>query len=215
MLGREGDSVGVGHRLPPEQVGDTEVAEFDPTVVVEQHVARLDVSVDDPELVGSSQRVRHGNAQARNFVGSEPPVSSYDLAQRTAIEIFRDEIVLTGRHASRRVDGHDVGMGREAGDRLCFAAKASPRPIVLDIVAQNLERDLTIERLLASEVDDRGSAVTEHAQDGVAVEHGAGKHANRRAGPAPGTESSTCGQSDATTHAPCVRGDVGCSPHGR
>jgi hypothetical protein len=116
-------------------VGDAEVAEFDPTVVVEQHVARLDVSVDDPELVGRSQRVRHRDAHACDLVGSERPLFSDDVTQRTAIEIFRDEIVLARRRASRRVDGHDVGMGREAGDRLCFAAKASPRPIVLDIVA--------------------------------------------------------------------------------
>ena len=97
VLGRESDDVRRGDRLCGEQPGDAEVAQLDPAVQAEQHVSRLDVTVEDAHPVGSAQGVGDRNADPRHGGQGLRSTGGDEIAERAAIEVFGDEIRLARR----------------------------------------------------------------------------------------------------------------------
>ena len=109
-----------------EDLRDAEVREVDTAVVVEQHVRRLHVAVDDALAVRVVERVGHA-AQDRDGARERQPLAPDQRGQRAA----RDQ---AHRHPGDAlfavdvvgVDRHDVRV-LEARDRLGLASRTAAR----------------------------------------------------------------------------------------
>ena len=188
VFGRERDDVGRRRRLPAQQPSDPEVAELDPAVSIQQHVSRLDVAVEDAELVCRDECVGDRHADLRHGRRWQWPFGRDDVTERPAVEVLGDEVRVTGLGPPGRVHGDNVGVGGQAGDRCRLPAKLTPRPLVLDAATQHLDRDQSVEGLLTGEVHDRRTTVAERAQDRVTGQYRTRCVPRLRAGPAVGAE---------------------------
>ena len=138
--GLAGESFGCEVRGSPEhqpgrglirifrEFGDAEVGDLRLPVGSEQNVARLDVSMNDTELVGSGERgenLDHERACSRRV---ERPLGQL-VGERVTGEPFHDDV----GHAvvfADVIDRDDVGVG-DPGRGACFACESASLPGLL------------------------------------------------------------------------------------
>ena len=115
LLGREvGGRAHHGARLGEGLLGvaapgDAEVGDLDLAAGVDQHVAGLDVAVDDAVLVGEGQRGGDVGADLGRPLGRQRTVLADQLAQRPPLHVLHDDEVRAFLLAPV-VDGDDVRM---------------------------------------------------------------------------------------------------------
>jgi hypothetical protein len=127
-----------------DDLGDAEVHELQAAVLPDHHVLRLDVAVDDADLVRVAQRhaqpVDHQRGQSR----ARPPARVEPLAQRHAVDELGDQVALGRVLAGVVVDLEDV-LVAQLGDRQRLAPQPRPRLLARRHVrVQHLDRDLAV-----------------------------------------------------------------------
>ncbi len=80
VLGGEGEDIR-GRGPDPEEPGNTEISELHPPVVAEQDVARLDIAVEDPDLVGRDKGVGDGHPDRCHQVSGERALRRDDVGK--------------------------------------------------------------------------------------------------------------------------------------
>jgi hypothetical protein len=152
--------------------GEPEVGDGDPAVAAAQHVARLEVAVDDARGVGrreaapgGEERVEDRGGRAR--AGAQPVVEGLAVDQ-----LHGDEVAARG--GADLVHGDHVGVG-EPGHRARLAQQPLARAIAGGRPAQHLERDPALEIGVERGVDRADRAGAELALDPVTPERRAGR----------------------------------------
>ena len=152
------------------EVGDARVA----APRLEHDVRRLDVAVDDSELVGRSDPARDLRHQLGGLVPREAAALLEHLLERASGAVLHDVVVVAIRD-SDVVDGDDVGvldargesgLAPESLDRLAIRQRAAE---------EDLDREQALESGSAPEVDDAHGASAELAQDLVGAERARGR----------------------------------------
>ena len=142
---------GVGQaRLPG--VGDAEVEDLHRAGGVFDHdVRRLDVTMDDARLVGAAQRIAHFLEDGELFEDRHGRAPVDHGGQRLSRDVLhRDErpvAVFTGVE-----DGDDVGVVEPAGGA-DFAREALPHGLVLEALAEQLDRDEAVDGGVPREIE--------------------------------------------------------------
>ena len=137
-------------------------------VLLQEYVARLDVPVQYPDLVGrgeSTERLGHDAEDALRGEGS--PGDDF-VAKGAARQALHHEI---GRRLllAEVQDRHDVWMDQAAGDE-CLLLKAPPHAGQRQCLGpEDLHGDPTLEPLVEGVEDPSHPALAEHAVDAVAT----------------------------------------------
>jgi hypothetical protein len=106
---------GLGEVAVAGRLGDAEVGEHDAAGVGEQHVARLDVAVEDALGVGGAQRAEQVDADLRDEPGRQRALLLDDLLEGAALDQLHDD---PGKavHHDGVVHGGDRGMVEARGE---------------------------------------------------------------------------------------------------
>ena len=140
--------------------------------VADEDVARLDVAMHEPGLVGGVERRRHLVEQRQRAGPRERAAGDERRERRAADELHRDEQPVVGLDGL--VHGDDVRM-LERGLHPALAAEATDELLAgAEARVEELQRRLTADRLVRGEIDGRHPAASEHAVDAVRPDHGAG-----------------------------------------
>ena len=123
--------------------------------LVDQHVLRLDVAVDDVARVRGAERARDLDRVGHRLGDREPSVAPDPLLQRLALDVLEHDV----RPAAVVLAGidhpDDVGMG-ELRHRPRLAAEALELiGVARHLAVHQLDRDLALERLVERAVDGR------------------------------------------------------------
>src|SRR5262245_14665795 len=144
------------------QLGQTEVGEFGVAVFGDKDIGRLDVAMQDADIVSGGQSVRDADEQLHDL----PPAASLRIgpvAQRAAIDEFRDEILLTLKFA-HVVDRKDMRMV-EKGRHLRLTLKPAARARVRQFSGKKLDRHRPVELGVACTIHLAHAALTEKSDD--------------------------------------------------
>jgi hypothetical protein len=158
--------------LEPGGAREAEVEDADAAVAADEHVARLEVAVDDAGVVGGGEASagldEHGDDLAPGaFFMAQP------AAQGAALDQLHGDEDLALKLADL-VDGDDVGV-REAGERLRLAQQAAAaRRALSELGAEDLEGDLAVELFVPRGEDQPHASFIEVAKHGEAADFGAG-----------------------------------------
>ena len=138
-------------------------------VVVEQHVLRLDVTVDVSGAVDRVQRLAELCRDTGGVGGAQRLRSAYCRLEIVAGHVAHDEVRLAVGNADV-MDGHHVGMlHRSGGARLRQEALAALR-IVSERRRDHLDGDVAVEIELAGTVNDSHAAPTDDRLDATLSE---------------------------------------------
>ena len=144
------------------EVGDLGVA-----LVVDDHVVRLEVAVDDSVAVGEPGRLEDLDAQVDRAVLVERRLGGDDLLERAPREVLHRDVVGAVVLAAVE-DAHDVRV-LEPGRRTRLAPEALDELLVLrEPAVEHLERHLAAEVGVLGAVDVRHPARADPADDAVA-----------------------------------------------
>ncbi len=137
-------------------------------VLVDEHVRRLDVAVDEPARVGGVERVRDLGDECQRACRRERPVVDQPAEIGAVHEAVRD-VQLSFRLA-RRVDGQDPPMvDRRREPRLAEKALSEGR-VAGQLGSYQLQGDRPVERELRRSIDDSHAASSDDLFDPVAGE---------------------------------------------
>ena len=151
---------GAGH------ADDAEVEDLQrPAIVVDHQVGRLDVAMDHARLV----RVGQPRAQAFHHLELAHDRNRLAPANQLRERLAADELHRDERPAvedAELVDRDDVGV-RQAAGGAGFTLEALPHLLVVEALAQELDRDGAIERGIAGEIHVAHAAALDEALDRV------------------------------------------------
>ena len=138
-------------------------------VVLDQHVGRLDVAVDQAGAMGGVQRIAD-LAEERERLGRLEPARGLDRLAQVATHVPHGEKQRALRLAGG-VDGDDAGVLKAGGDsRLAQEPLTKPR-VARQVGCEQLERHVPVEGVVAREVDRPGRAAAERPLDAVTGQH--------------------------------------------
>jgi hypothetical protein len=163
--------------------GQTEVRHFYPPAPVHQNVFRLDVAVDDAQIVGKLERVANLRHDGQRFARRDA-ARREQLAQRDAIHEFHEQVIHSARLAEI-MDGDDVRVAQpRQGLGLLFEARGEGG-IFLPSRRDNFQGDQAVEPGLAGFVHDAHAAPSQALDDfqlGKVLGDLAGRGRGRRRG---------------------------------
>ena len=111
----------------------------------EQDVARLDVAMDEPLVVGRSQSLGGLHADPHDFAERQLFLPREPLLQRFAGDQLHDHVGQLASPTFRPDDSDHVFVGDRGGGP-CFAAKTLPRDLVVrQFRIQNFDRDVPLQ----------------------------------------------------------------------
>ena len=140
-----------------DRAGDPEVDDLDLAVAADQHVAGLDVAVDEAPRVGRGERPGDGRADARDLARRQRAAPAQDGREVLAVDQLHDD-VRAARVLAVVVDGDDVRVA-ERRRRLGLLPEARRELRVAQVLgAQELERDVATEPGVVRAVDRRHPA---------------------------------------------------------
>ena len=147
---------------------DAEVRDLDAALVVDEHVVRLDVAVDDPVPVRVPERREHlADVRDRHGDGARA-AGDEELLQRPSLDVLHDDVVRAVGLAA--IEDRDDVRVREAGRVRCLAPEALDELRVVRVaLVEHLDRDLATELLILGEPDVGHAAAPELALEPVAA----------------------------------------------
>src|SRR5205809_144224 len=149
-----------------ERLGDPEVREHHPAVVVEHDVGRLHVAVHHTALMGVSQGAGRFPENPLDLRHGKRLLLVEQILERGARDVLHDEVVEPAL-ALDAIDGNDVGV-IELGRGLGLLLEAAHHLVVLsDVGRQHLDRDLALERQIMRQEDLAHPSLTQQALEPV------------------------------------------------
>jgi len=143
--------------------GQTEVRHFYPPAPVHQNVFRLDVAVDDAQIVGKLERVANLRHDGQRFARRDA-ARREQLAQRDAIHEFHEQVIHSARLAEI-MDGDDVRVAQpRQGLGLLFEAPGEGG-VFLPFRREDFQGDQAVEAGLARFVHDTHPAASQALDD--------------------------------------------------
>jgi hypothetical protein len=174
VVRRPHQRAGHGHALVGgEDPRDAEVGELHRgrLVLVDQHVLRLEVAVDDAGRVRVRERVGERPSHQHAELGEAEADRGRPGAQRAAAHELGDEVALHRGVAGVVVDLDDGRVG-QACHRARLAREAGARVGRRgEVRVQQLHRHLAVERGVAAAVDDRHAAAPHLLEELVPAQH--------------------------------------------
>jgi hypothetical protein len=165
----------VAGRTQVHQLGDAEVEQARLAVVAHQHVAGLEVAMDDEALVGVLHRC--GNAvEKREPRAQREPVARDVLEQRHAVDVLHHDVRLAVVGLAAVEQMRDVGMVELRQDLALLAQAALP--VLGRKAADQLDRDA----LLEAAVGAFGKQHRTHAAGAEFAQHAPGAEARAECG---------------------------------
>ena len=142
-----------------QQLGDAEVRDLHPALLVEQDVLRLDVAVDDALLVRVLERLADGRHDHQRLLRRQLP-RLQQLPQAHAVHKLHQQVI-EAVGLAEVIDGDDVGMV-EPGQGLRLAREPLGKARVFLLLAgQDLERHKAVEPRLARLIDHAHAAAAQ------------------------------------------------------
>ena len=164
------------------QFRETEVQDLHVPELGQENVARLDVAVDDPLVVGRVQRIGDLDADVNQLMDLQRPVHEA-VAQRAPPHQFHHDEGLSFVLVDVE-DRTDVAVVQR-GCRARFGSKPANRLLVLhQIIGEEFERDRAPEAEVVRPIDDAHAAGADLADDPVMVRDGGPDHGGPAAQPA-------------------------------
>ena len=156
--------------LRDARLGDAEVGHGRLALGVDDHVLRLQVTVDDAVAVSEARPLEHLADQPGSLLGSNAGVDH--LLQRAAFEVLHRDVVGTFELAAIE-DGDDVGVLKARGG-LGLAAEALDELLVLgEARVQDLECNPPLQVTVVGEPDVGHATRADALKDRVAaIDHG-------------------------------------------
>ena len=165
--GRPGVAWSLAHVLLPQ--GQPEIGHKRLAALVEQDVARLDVPMHQPLLVGVVQRLGHRRHQFDGFVHRQPGLLE-PRGEVGAVDVLRDDEAGKLFGAADIMDRHDVRV-IEIGDRAGFGQIGfGIFGAIHQLAMRHLDRDETLQLVVVGEVDEAETALAQHSLDPVATD---------------------------------------------
>jgi hypothetical protein len=171
----ERTAVGRARRIPlgirVDQLRNPEVEQLDVTVDADQHVARLDVAMDDQVGVRVSDGLEHVEEQAQPRLDAQRARVAI-LVDGLAVDVLENEIGLPGLRDARVDQMRDAWVSEPREER-AFA----PEPLFAGAIdqrdVQELDRGLTFEAAVTAvgEPDAAAAALSNHRNESVGTEH--------------------------------------------
>jgi len=129
-------------------VGQAEVEDFQSSIVVEEQIFRLDISMNNSFAVGGLQPLRNLSCIPERVVHSDRPPGNA-IGQWLAFDQLHDEELLPVMFLKAE-QGGDVGVA-ECGQELGFALEACETlGIPGHVLRQHLDRHVAVETLVVS-----------------------------------------------------------------
>ena len=154
-----------------DRTGDAEVDDPSAAVVTDQHVARLEVAMDDPRGVRSGEAARRLDEDLDDFTDAARSRREPRAEVRAAHELLREvDPVAVGADVVNR---DDVRV-RDAGDRLRLALEAREHLRLREVGADELERDLAVELWVIRGPHDAHAASSERLEQRESADRDAG-----------------------------------------
>ncbi len=161
-----------GERAGTRFAGQTEVDHPGLALLVEEHVLRLEIAVNQPRGV-SSQQPPPGRDEDREHLAHRALTGRKPASEGAAAQEVHGQEDLSLEHA--HVVHCDHVRVRQSRQRLRLTQKTGARRLVLDprlVALQQLERDLAIQFGVVGAVDDAHRTVADAFQDHVAADPG-------------------------------------------
>ncbi len=167
VVDRSERRAGQGDRGLGDGPGDPEVGHLDLALARHEHVARLDVAMDEPVGMCGGNRAGDLGGQAGRLAGRQGAGSPDDRGEVLAIdELHHDE--RAGRIGAVVVDAHDPAIV-ERGRRLRLCAEPGEEVGVLAVLGtQHLDRDIALELRVVRPVDRGHATLAEELDQAVA-----------------------------------------------
>ena len=153
--------------------GDAEVGDLHLALRREQHVPRLDVAVHDAVAVREVESGGDLGADPRRVHRREPALGPEEVAERLALDVLHDDEVRAVVLAVV-VDADDVGVVEHRRVLRLTAEPLDEARIARELGEQHLDRDESIELLIASEEDIRHATARDRPFDRVSVREDVG-----------------------------------------
>jgi len=136
------------------QLGQAEIHDARTLVLVQQHVAGVEVEVNHVLLVGRGDAVQDRSDQRADPLQRQGAVLAQDVAQRLALYVLEDQVGQSPELAGV-VDEYDVGMAQPARDAsLQRRAAVLVQPSQFRFArVQQLDGDQALQRRVVSQVD--------------------------------------------------------------
>ena len=162
---------GKGHLRLGDRPRDPEVHDLHPPIAADQHVAGLDVAMDDAARMGGLQRAGDRGRDAGGLRGRQRPVASQDRREVLAVHVFHDDVRPRGVLAVV-VDGDDVRVAQR-GRVLGLLAEPRPEVGIAQVLGtQQLDGDLATELGVERAKDGGHPALTEQLDQPIALTQG-------------------------------------------
>ena len=135
----------------------------------QKNVLGFQVSMDDPPGVGVVNGLAHLAHDRDRFGEADRTMDGHSLAQRPALEELHDEKKLTVTRLPEVEERDDIRMCETAG-ALCFLVETLHGRLVLCRGRRDqLQRDLSLHRVLERTIDDTHPSASEHAEQRVPI----------------------------------------------
>ncbi|MDF3043565.1 MAG: hypothetical protein K0Q71_6271 [Thermomicrobiales bacterium] len=151
-----------------QPLGDTEIDQSGPAVLVDEDVARFDVAVDITSGMGVVEGAPNLLQQLGHVVGMEGRVGGDDLLQRLPAHQLHDD---EGRAVvlADVIDVDDVRVGEGGGRARLALETGAEAGIGGELRPRRLDRHVAAEEEIVTEVDDRHPPLAEAAPDAIAT----------------------------------------------
>ena len=159
---------GQGHLRLGDGPGDPEVGDLDLAVLGDEHVAGLDVAMDDAAGVRGRESASDAGPDARDLARRQRPAAAQDRREVLAVDQLHDDERAV-RVLAVVVDGDDVRVV-ERGGRLGLLAEARGEVGVAQVLgSEELEGDVAAEPGVGGAVDGRHPAAAEELDQAIST----------------------------------------------
>ena len=166
-------------RLAPDDLGDAEVGDLHPALLVQQDVLRLDVAVDDALVVGVLQRLADLRTMASASSRRES-AGPQQLPQVHAVHVLHQQVVADRRPAPKSCTATMFGWFSRASAWASRANRSAKPRVAARLAGQDLQRHQPVQLRLARLVDRPHAAPAEQFQDFELREVGPSSSQGRR-----------------------------------
>ena len=168
---------GVGG-VAAELLGHAEVRQVDVPVRVDEHVARLDVAVDEAAPMGRIQRLRDPAEDRERVLGSEHAFAPKDRLEVAPFDVAHGQVQLPALLA-RLVDRHDVRVVERRGQPRLLEEAPAESLVLGQLGRDQFQGDGPLKRQVSRAIDDAHPAAGDQRLDSVTGEDGAGRERGR------------------------------------